>query len=94
MIEIIALGLLTIFTIYYVYFITRIRIGLLSLHSAPSAGIQPIVTVIVAARNEEKSIGQCLQSLVQQTYPVNKYEIIIVDDGSTDTTASIVRSFS
>ncbi|MGD1044680.1 MAG: glycosyltransferase [Bacteroidota bacterium] len=94
MIEIIALGLLTIFTIYYVYFIMRICIGLLSLQTAPAASIQPIVTVIVAARNEEKSISQCLQSLVQQTYPVNKYEIIIVDDGSTDKTAPIVRSFS
>ena len=94
MIETIALGLLTIFTIYYVYFITRIRIGLLSLQVAPSTSIQPIATVIVAARNEEKSIAQCLQSLVQQTYPVNRYEIIIVDDGSVDMTASIVRSFS
>jgi cellulose synthase/poly-beta-1,6-N-acetylglucosamine synthase-like glycosyltransferase len=94
MIETIALGLLTIFTIYYIYFITRIHMGLLSLRPAPAAGSQPIVSVIVAARDEEKSIGQCLQSLVQQTYPANKYEIIIIDDGSTDTTASIVRSFS
>jgi cellulose synthase/poly-beta-1,6-N-acetylglucosamine synthase-like glycosyltransferase len=94
MIEIIIFGLLIIFTIYYVYFITSIRIGLLSLQVAPSASIQPIATVIVAARNEEKSIAQCLQSLVQQTYPVNKYEIIVVDDGSIDMTASIVRSFS
>ena len=94
MIETIALGLLTIFTIYYVYFITHIRTGLLLLRSAPSISTQPMVTVIVAARNEEKSIGRCLQSLVQQTFPVNKYEIIIVDDGSMDTTASIVRAFS
>ena len=94
MIETTALGLLTIFTIYYIYFITRIHIGLLSLRHAPAAGSQPIVSVIVAARDEEKSIGQCLQSLVQQTYPANRYEIIIVDDGSTDMTSSIVRSFS
>ena len=94
MIELIALGLLAIFTIYYVYFITRVRIGLLSLHHAPLTNTKSMVTVIVAARNEEKSIGQCLQSLVKQTYPVNNYEIIIVDDGSTDTTASIIKSFS
>ena len=94
MIETIALGLLSIFTIYYVYFITRVRMGLLSLQVCPIRQvIYRLVTVIVAARNEEKSIGQCLQSLIQQTYPTNKYEIIIVDDGSTDTTASIVRSF-
>ena len=94
MIVTIALGLLTIFTIYYIYFITRVHIGLLSLRQAPAAVSQPVVSVIVAARDEEKSIGQCLQSLVQQTYPTNKYEIIVIDDGSMDATASIVRSFS
>jgi cellulose synthase/poly-beta-1,6-N-acetylglucosamine synthase-like glycosyltransferase len=50
-----------------------------------------MVTVIIAARNEEKSIGPCLQSLFQQTYPTNQFEIIVVDDGSTDSTASIVK---
>jgi cellulose synthase/poly-beta-1,6-N-acetylglucosamine synthase-like glycosyltransferase len=94
MMETIALGLLTIFTIYYIYFITRIHIGLLSLQQAPAAVRQPVVSVLVAARDEEKSIGSCLQSLIQQSYPSNKYEIIVVDDGSTDTTASIVQSFS
>ena len=94
MIEIIVLALLTIFTIHYIYFIMHIRLGLRSLQTAPSVSIQPVVSVIIAARNEEESIMQCLQSLVQQTYPTNKYEIIIVDDGSTDTTASIVRYFS
>ena len=94
MIVTIALGLLTFFTIYYIYFITRVYIGLLSLRQAPAAVSQPVVSVIVAARDEEKSIGQCLQSLVQQTYPANKYEIIVVDDCSADATATIVQSYS
>jgi cellulose synthase/poly-beta-1,6-N-acetylglucosamine synthase-like glycosyltransferase len=51
-------------------------------------------SVVVAARNEENNIEKCLQSLLKQTYPTNSYEIIIVDDGSTDNTASIVKSFS
>ena len=95
MIETITLGLLTIFTLYYIYFFTRIHRGLLSLHAAPSIiTIQPIVTVIIAARDEEQSIDQCLQSLLRQTYPQKKFEILVVDDGSTDSTASIVKKYS
>ncbi len=94
MIEIIATGLLAVFTIYYVYFIVRIRNGLLSLEPVSLKSLQPTVTVIIAARNEDKSILRCLHSLVNQTYPSNKYEIIIVDDGSTDNTSSIVQAFS
>jgi cellulose synthase/poly-beta-1,6-N-acetylglucosamine synthase-like glycosyltransferase len=94
MIQITILGFLTVFTIYYIYFITRVRIGLLSLRPAQSKNRFPTVTVVIAARNEEKFIGQCLQTIIQQTYPVGKYEIIVVDDGSTDRTSSTVKSFS
>ena len=94
MIEIISLGLLIIFTIYYIYFITRVRIGLLSLRFAQSQSQLLIVSIVVAARNEEKSIEQCLQALLQQSYPAKKYEIIVVDDGSKDKTAAIVSSFT
>lgn len=94
MIENSILGLLVIFTLYYVYFIVRVRIGLRSLRFASSASHLPRVSVVLAARNEEKTIEQCLQALLHQTYPTTKYEIIVVDDGSTDKTASLVRSFS
>ena len=49
------------------------------------------VSVIVPARNEEACLGACLQSLASQA-GVN-FEIIVVDDGSTDRTAEIARSF-
>ncbi|GAB3099998.1 glycosyltransferase [Aestuariicella hydrocarbonica] len=51
----------------------------------------PLVSIIVPVFNGERHIGQCLTSLVGQRYP-NK-EIIVVDDGSTDNSAAIVRSF-
>jgi len=94
MIEIITLVILSLSSIYYVYFITRVRIGLLSLNPAKSKNIERYISVVVAARNEENSIENCLQSLLRQTYPANKYEIIIVDDGSSDRTASIIKYFS
>ncbi len=51
------------------------------------------ITVIIPARDEEQNIGRCLQSIIDQTYPSNLFEIIVVDDHSTDNTAQIVQSF-
>ena len=53
--------------------------------------LQPFVSVIVAARNEEKTIGRVLECLSQQTY--THYELIIVNDRSTDNTAAIIADF-
>ncbi|MBN1399138.1 MAG: glycosyltransferase [Bacteroidetes bacterium] len=94
MIEIITLAVLALSSIYYVYFITRVRIGLLSLSNAKSKRNEHSISVVIAARNEEKKIEQCLQSLLSQNYPADKFEIIIADDGSTDETSSIVKYFA
>lgn len=53
----------------------------------------PTATVIVAARDEEKNIKNCLVSLNELEYPENKLEIIIVDDDSKDSTESIITEF-
>ncbi len=53
----------------------------------------PFVSIIIAARNEEKKIGKCIKSLISQTYPENKFEIIITDDHSTDNTVAVINSF-
>jgi cellulose synthase/poly-beta-1,6-N-acetylglucosamine synthase-like glycosyltransferase len=52
------------------------------------------ITIIIPARNEEQHIGHCLQSIIQQTYPPELFEVIVVDDHSTDSTAAIVQSFA
>ena len=51
----------------------------------------PVVSIIVPARNEEASLAACLESLITQTGI--SFEIIVVDDDSTDRTADIARSF-
>lgn len=48
------------------------------------------ITVIVPVRNEEKNIVHLLRDLKEQTYPADKYEVIIVDDHSTDQTTQKV----
>ena len=53
----------------------------------------PFISVVVAARDEEKYISPCIQSLLNQDYPLDKYEIIIVDDFSTDKTAELIKKF-
>jgi cellulose synthase/poly-beta-1,6-N-acetylglucosamine synthase-like glycosyltransferase len=50
-----------------------------------------LVTVAVAAHNEELVIARCLESLRRSTYP--HFEVIVADDASTDRTRSIVRDF-
>lgn len=52
-------------------------------------GPAPLVSVIVPARNEEATVGACVTSLAVQEYPA--FEILVVDDQSTDGTAGVVR---
>ncbi|TDW99630.1 glycosyltransferase family 2 protein [Dinghuibacter silviterrae] len=51
------------------------------------------ITVIIPARNEEDNIGALLDTLLAQDYPPALYEVIVVDDHSTDGTADVVRRY-
>jgi biofilm PGA synthesis N-glycosyltransferase PgaC len=79
---------IAIYTVIMLFLIT----GLLR-NRGGSSTLQPSVSVIVAARNEEQNIARCLHALVDQQYPQSKTEIIIVNDRSRDNTEKIVRSF-
>ncbi|MFZ1987205.1 MAG: glycosyltransferase family A protein [Desulfatitalea sp.] len=52
---------------------------------------EPLVSVIVPAYNAERYISDCLKSIISQTY--QNLEIIVVDDGSTDSTPRILREY-
>jgi glycosyltransferase involved in cell wall biosynthesis len=49
------------------------------------------ISVVVPAYNEEKLLADCLESLKNQTFPKNSYEIIVVDNNSTDKTREIAQ---
>ncbi len=51
------------------------------------------VSVIVATYNCERYIGRAIRSLINQSLPKTDYEIIVVDDGSTDHTRQVLESF-
>jgi cellulose synthase/poly-beta-1,6-N-acetylglucosamine synthase-like glycosyltransferase len=54
----------------------------------------PSVSVIVSARNEEKNISMCIESLLKIEYPRENLEIIVINDRSTDKTGEVVKSYS
>ncbi len=53
----------------------------------------PLVSIIVPVYNGERTIGSCIRSLLDMSYPPSKREIIIVDNNSRDDTLRIVREF-
>lgn len=53
----------------------------------------PFVSVIVPVYNDPDGIRQCLEALEKQTYPDDRYEVLVVDNGSTDETDNVIREF-
>jgi glycosyltransferase involved in cell wall biosynthesis len=51
-------------------------------------------SIVVPVFNAEPFIERCLRSLIQQTYPADRYEIIVVDNNSSDRSAAIVAKFN
>ena len=60
------------------------------LHAHPDSF--PTVSILVPARDEEKQIGRCIQSLLEQDYP--SYEIIALDDQSSDGTRALLEQMA
>lgn len=53
----------------------------------------PFVSVVIPVYNDAERLQKTLSALFQQTYPEYKYEIIVVDNGSTDNTSNIIDKF-
>lgn len=61
--------------------------------AAPDRDAAPDLTVIIPAWNEERHVGRALASLAAQTWPRERWEALVVDNGSQDGTAQRVRDF-
>lgn len=81
-------------TVVYAAAALAFMIGLRRRSRRTDARSFPFVSVVVAARDEADHIADCLTGLIGQTYPADRYEILVVDDGSTDETAHIAAEFA
>jgi cellulose synthase/poly-beta-1,6-N-acetylglucosamine synthase-like glycosyltransferase len=55
---------------------------------------EPMVSVLIPARNEEQVIERILQRMTELTYPKEKFEVIVIDDASTDKTGEKAKIFA
>ncbi|TAK37273.1 MAG: glycosyltransferase [Saprospiraceae bacterium] len=82
---------------FYVYIIGKYMRGWkgMPVWEVP-AGFQPVtkVSVLIPARDEAANIIACLSSIANQSFPKHLFEVIVLDDHSTDNTAALVMAFS
>lgn len=62
--------------------------------SVRSAVQEPFVSVVMVVRNEESVLERKLRNLLDLDYPPERYEVVVVSDGSSDRTEAILREFS
>ena len=83
--------IITLLTLYFLFLSAKNIKTLKTLNVSPIPPDSPKVSVCIPARNEEKNIGACLDSLVRQDYP--DYEVLVIDDNSTDLTWEIMTVY-
>ena len=95
LIELIVFGILLITFIYQLYFYFRYLNGVLHLRSKikdgkiPFQAEQPPVSIIICAKDEAENLRKFLPFVLEQEYP--EFEVIVINDGSTDETAELLR---
>jgi cellulose synthase/poly-beta-1,6-N-acetylglucosamine synthase-like glycosyltransferase len=53
---------------------------------------KPFISVVIPVRDGESTIGECIDAILATDYPEDRREILVVDNGSTDATAAVIRS--
>ncbi len=85
MIEYILWGIFTLLLIHYTLFLFLVLKGLNNLKTTSQKNIpKEFVSIIIPFRNESENIINSVSGILKQNYPVDKFEVIYVDDNSTD----------
>jgi len=95
MIEYILLGIFIFLLIYYSAFLISILNGLSKLKSSKSNQIpEEFVSVLIPFRNESENIISNVNSIINQNYPDDLYEVLYINDNSTDDSLQLLTEFS
>lgn len=78
---------LALYSVRLVFFLVG---GLRGHYKGQHPDVLPFVSVIVPARNEEQTILRCVTALMQSSYPKDRFEVVVVNDRSSDTTHDVL----
>jgi cellulose synthase/poly-beta-1,6-N-acetylglucosamine synthase-like glycosyltransferase len=92
--EVFWISLASLAYVYGGFALLVILVGAILNRKVHKAAIEPKVSLIIAAYNEEDSIGLRLENIFELDYPKEQIEIIVASDGSDDTTESIVTGYA
>ena len=90
--QIISIVVITLFTGGYIGLILYYRNLFCRLNTFQIEKAKPLTrfSVVIPARNEEDIIGKCIESIYRQDYPAELFEVIVIDDHSTDNTSDVI----
>ena len=69
------------------------QIGATAVAAQPVSSAAASISIIIPALNEERMVGRCLESLVKMVFTRDRFEVLVVDNGSRDKTLAIAESF-
>jgi 1,2-diacylglycerol 3-beta-glucosyltransferase len=89
-------------SVFVVYFVRHLLLAVSAMQGAsvhPKGGetdgsFQPLVTVLVACKDEAMVVGGLVESLLALDYPPDRLQVVVVDDGSTDGTGRLLDTLS
>jgi cellulose synthase/poly-beta-1,6-N-acetylglucosamine synthase-like glycosyltransferase len=84
---------LLVITILYSFGLSYLKKGLRKKYDIITAQY-PSISIIVCMHNEERNAAKCLDKLVVQDYPPDRFEIVVVNDRSTDGTGRILKQYA
>jgi len=86
--------ILLILAVTYFLLIALFAVAAFTARYPSDKAYRPKVSIVIAARDEERNIRSCLESCERLSYPADRLEVIVIDDRSTDATQSIIQGFA